>query len=392
MNLLEINMKDVKQTKKAPTPTNSETTSISNDTYTYPVIRTKTLIIFDFDDTLICTKYLDTLNLNYQSIFSFQSSLEETNPYLIKELNELETGIISLFNELLDNQYDVIIVSNADMKWINNCLTHFLPDLKEFIQDNLINIYSAKNLFSGLTDNSSDWKKNCFMKVIKDKYKNEKNKILDENNFVTELNVVCIGDGEDEKKALFKLNSDINNSFNNNVNVNGNNSIKENNKQSFFVNKKFIQVIESPSITSILLQLKYIQDNIDRFINDNNNTLYKMMLEIKNQSIQINCSSSSSITQKNFNYYNKKNNYNNHYKKLILKSEELLDGINYKNLNNNQALFSFLKKENEKKRNNLENYNNFNEDNFFNLGDKNKNIRKNIKKYQFCLGRKRLLK
>jgi hypothetical protein len=53
-----------------------------------------------------------------------------------------------LFNELLDEGIVVYIVTNADKRWVTNCLRHLLPELNELIEDNGIKIYSAKNMFS----------------------------------------------------------------------------------------------------------------------------------------------------------------------------------------------------------------------------------------------------
>ena len=81
----------------------------------------------------------------YQDIFTFKTSLEQVNPCLFKEIKELEKKVMELFIELENNNFDFVIVSNADMKWINNCLTHFLEELKEYINENQIKVYSAKN-------------------------------------------------------------------------------------------------------------------------------------------------------------------------------------------------------------------------------------------------------
>lgn len=344
MNLLEINMKDTKSGKSIHTI--SETKSLSGEAFQL----TRTMIIFDFDDTLICTKYLDSLSLNYQEIFDFKTSIEDTNPYLVKELNELEISIIHLFAELQESDYDIIIVSNADMKWINNCLTHFFTELKDYIFDNNIKIYSAKNMFSHLTSNSSEWKSKCFIKIIKEKYLNESNIVL---------NIICIGDGLDEKKALFNSSSLLGNNM------------------KYSIRAKFIQVIDSPSVTSIILQLKYIQENISKIKNENKK-LFQMMLEIKNQSIQIKCVSYL-LQEKNVSTKRKKINKDiNNIDKLMsknffnsinneneIKEKEDKDDIDVKlftNNNENEAVlpkrlykffnYPFFKLNNNKKRNN----------------------------------------
>jgi hypothetical protein len=55
---------------------------------------------------------------------------------------------LNLFSELLDEEVKIFIVTNADENWVKNCLKHFMPDLKDFINENDIKIYSAKKQFS----------------------------------------------------------------------------------------------------------------------------------------------------------------------------------------------------------------------------------------------------
>jgi hypothetical protein len=241
------------------TPINSETSSTSGDTA--PI--GKTLIIFDFDDTLFCTKYFDTFSVPYKDIFDCKITLEEINPNLVKEIKQLEGTIIELFNNL-QQKYDIIIISNADIKWINNCLMHFLAELKEYINENNIKIYSAKNIFSKIVKDSNEWKIKCFKKVIKELYKNDLN---------FDLNVISIGDSNKEKKAVFNLSKS--NEFNK-------------------VNIKFINMISFPSAASIILQLKYLNDNINDMILSNK-SLYKMIIQIKNDKAEINCISPKKV-------------------------------------------------------------------------------------------------
>ena len=278
---------------------NSETTSTTGES---PVIP-KTLLIFDFDDTLFCTKYFDSFSLPYQDIFTFKTSLEQINPCLFKEIKELEKTIIELFVKLQNNAYDVVIVSNADMKWINNCLTHFLEELKEYINENNIKVYSAKNMFSNLKADkkketgkreTTKWKIKCFEKVIKDLYSEE-----NENNIIEttiDLNVLSIGDGDDEKRAVFRLNK---------------------NKFNFCQNlqSKFIRMIDYPSASSIIIQLEYLHNNMNEILKSNKN-IYKMIIEIVNGTTQIKC-----IPKKKKNKIDKLN--------LISSSYEFKKKLNY---------------------------------------------------------------
>ena len=331
---------------------NSETTSTTGES---PVIP-KSLLIFDFDDTLFCTKYFDSFSLPYQDIFTFKISLEEVNPCLFKEIKELEKTIIELFVKLQNNNNDVVIVSNADMRWINNCLTHFLEELKEYINENNIKVYSAKNMYSKMekeeiargdsTRISTSWKIKCFEKVIKDIYGEEnENESENENNTCEtsiDLNVLSIGDGEDEKKAVFKLNK---------------------NKFNFCQNlqTKFIRMIDYPSASSIIIQLEYLQNNIKEILSSNK-TIYKMIIEIINGTAQIKC-----VPKKK---KNKKDKLNIIYstfdaqKKINLTENSLKekdeDILLFKNLNDfeqyesyNNSLFEYIDSDEDLLRKNL---------------------------------------
>ena len=278
---------------------NSETSSTSGETSLF----SKTLIIFDFDDTLFCTKYFDTFALSYQDIFTCKVSLEEINPCLVRELKQLESIIIELFINL-QQSYDIIIISNADLKWINDCLTHFLEELKEYINENDIKIYSAKNMFSKIVKNAKEWKTKCFKKVIIDMYKNDIN---------SDLNVISVGDSNEEKKAVFNLTK-----------------INEFRK----INPKFIHMISFPSAASIILQLKYLNDNINNMVTDSN-SIFKMSIQIKNDIAEIICTSpkkkkNDEIIKKYNNMLNKTdyikmNNY------ILLKNNRKFINDNYDN-------------------------------------------------------------
>ena len=235
----------------------SETSSTSGELS----LLSRTLLIFDFDDTLFCSKYFDTFSLPYKDIFTCRVSLEEINPCLIRELKQLESCIIDLFSGVIQN-YDIVIISNADMTWIKNVLTHFLEELKEYINENDIKIYSAKNMFSKFSKNKTEWKIKCFKKVIKDLYKND--------STYSELNIISIGDGNEEKKAVFSL-SKINNFHK--------------------INQKFIRCISYPSAATIILQLNYLNNNLNNMIFENN-SIYKMVIEFKNDKPEIKCISS----------------------------------------------------------------------------------------------------
>ena len=98
------------------TPSNSDTASTTGE----GVSIAKTLLIFDFDDTLFSTKYFDSFSLPYKDIFDFKVSLEQLNPCLFKEIKELEKNLLELFSQVHVQGPPPVIVSNADMRCIKN--------------------------------------------------------------------------------------------------------------------------------------------------------------------------------------------------------------------------------------------------------------------------------
>ena len=246
------------------TQPNSDTASTTGDT----ISLSKTLLIFDFDDTLFCTKYFASFSLPYKDIFDFKLSLEQNNPCLFKEIEELEQTLLELFSKLQNSDYDIAIVSNADLKWINNCLMHFLPEFRDYIQENGIKIYSAKDILTN--DKNRNMKIKCFEKVVNEKYSEENNE-PNELELNLELNVIAIGDGADEKKAVFSLN-------------------QNKNKFNFCQNirPKFIRMIDYPSASAIILQLKFLLNNINT-IKESNKTVYIMNIEMDNGCSKVKC-------------------------------------------------------------------------------------------------------
>ena len=66
-----------------------------------------------------------------------------------------------MMGELMEKEVHIFIITNADEKWVKNCLTHFLPDLYEFMQENSIKLFSARKLYAKSTP-VEKWKVNLF--------------------------------------------------------------------------------------------------------------------------------------------------------------------------------------------------------------------------------------
>lgn len=64
--------------------------SLGSSVKNYDIKGTQRVAIFDWDDTLFCTKYIEALQLNLVDIFTFKTSFEENFSYLKKEFEDLQ--------------------------------------------------------------------------------------------------------------------------------------------------------------------------------------------------------------------------------------------------------------------------------------------------------------
>lgn len=64
--------------------------SLGSSVKNYDTKGTQRVAIFDWDDTLFCTKYIEALQLNLVDIFTFKTSFEENYSYLKKEFEDLQ--------------------------------------------------------------------------------------------------------------------------------------------------------------------------------------------------------------------------------------------------------------------------------------------------------------
>lgn len=180
--------------------------------------KTKSVVIFDWDDTLFPTfwvtkEYINILNL------------DEENKEKFAKLDKL---IYNIFNKLfLLKNCKIIIVTNASVLWIDKCLKILLNTNK--IRNN-IKIYSSRDKYQlKYPNNNAIWKKLLFENII------------DEHYFLRNYNknIISIGDAEYEYLSL------LNYKFKNNIS-NNNNYIK------------LIKFIRKPTFDQLIGQLELL--------------------------------------------------------------------------------------------------------------------------------------
>ena len=106
------------------------------------------LIIFDYDDTLFPSTYY-TKNTNLT----------------IDDLNVIDNTVCDIFKTLQDNGHTVIIISNGNMAWINESMK-LLPNIKNYVISNKIQIISARDLYDKTTVKYEDWKRFTIVRIL----------------------------------------------------------------------------------------------------------------------------------------------------------------------------------------------------------------------------------
>jgi hypothetical protein len=54
------------------------------------------VVIFDWDNTLFCTSYLEIFKIDYKSIFSEKISIDEVGSFLLGEIQSLEEVFLNI--------------------------------------------------------------------------------------------------------------------------------------------------------------------------------------------------------------------------------------------------------------------------------------------------------
>jgi hypothetical protein len=150
-----------------------------------------TMIIFDWDDTLLCTSYLTPTG-----IFNDDFELSERDK---EKLAKLEGHVLKIIN-LAIAKGDTYIITNAAPGWVEYSCERFYPEVKQVL--NKVTIVSARGEYEKLyPGDSRQWKIQAFLEMKK--------------NFDTELvaNIICMGDSIIEMEAAHVLASKFSQAF-----------------------------------------------------------------------------------------------------------------------------------------------------------------------------------
>jgi hypothetical protein len=142
-----------------------------------------TLIIFDWDDTLLCTSYLTP-----QGVFNEDLQLSDKD---YEKLAKLESAVERLLT-LAIGKGNTYIVTNAAPGWVEYSVNRFYPSIRKLLER--ITVISARGQYERLYPGDSRmWKIQAFLKMQE----------THDQNLVT--NLICLGDSFIEMEAAHIL-------------------------------------------------------------------------------------------------------------------------------------------------------------------------------------------
>ena len=141
----------------------------------------QSIIIFDWDDTLLCTSYLH----------SRDDAMNIQNQYTLTQLQALEDSVCRLLQAALALG-STYVITNAMKGWVEYSSTLWIPRVLEML--NQVTVISARSEYEHkFPGNYHQWKVEAFLEMTK----------LFDTNTVT--NLICLGDSNIEIDAAHTL-------------------------------------------------------------------------------------------------------------------------------------------------------------------------------------------
>jgi len=188
--------------------------------------RHNTMIIFDWDDTLLCTSYLTPTG-----IFSDDFELTERDK---EKIQKLEVIVVHLLN-LAISKGDTYIITNAAPGWVEYSTEKYYPEAKDLLKK--LTIISARGEYEKLYPGDyRQWKIQAFLEMKK--------------KFNTDLiaNIICMGDSIIEMEAAHILASYFSQAYIKTIKFRVSPKPEELEKQLNLVTNQFITIYSSVKI------------------------------------------------------------------------------------------------------------------------------------------------
>ena len=186
-----------------------------------------TAIIFDWDDTLLCSSWLASEGLRLDSPVEIP---EEARA----QLRVLESYVIKLLGRALELG-EVHLVTNAENGWIELSARRFIPAVVPYLS--CVKIISARSTYERMfPDQPHMWKVEAFRKQIGESMEAAKIR----RPGVAAWNILSFGDSIHEREALYTVTQNVSN-----------------------VQTKSVKFVERPTIEQLQRQLQVILSCFD---------------------------------------------------------------------------------------------------------------------------------
>lgn len=202
----------------------------------------QTVTIFDWDDTILCTTYLE--------------HRKDANPDLIdaikEKLQHIEAPAISLFEQAKTLSSAVYIVTNASPGWVENSCRQYFPKLVEILKG--IQIVSARDEYERqYPGDAVAWKTQAFLDI--------RTQLCFDLNGA--LNIIVLGDSHAEMMAAEAMGRDLDETFLKTVKFVETPSLAELQKQVELVEQKFDKIVAAPRRT-MKIDLRRVSGDSDK--------------------------------------------------------------------------------------------------------------------------------
>jgi hypothetical protein len=155
----------------------------------------KTVIFWDWDDTLLCSSFLSSEG------YRLDSDMTDADPALLHQLKELECSIIKVL-EISLQKAETVIITNAETGWVQLSAQKFVPGVLPLLDK--IRVVSARSTYeSSFPDSPLKWKYCAFQDSL--------GGILQQTEL--EKHVISFGDSHVEREAVRAVTKNVENTL-----------------------------------------------------------------------------------------------------------------------------------------------------------------------------------
>lgn len=203
----------------------------------------ETAIIFDWDDTLLCSTWLASqeLRLDYPA---------EVPAEAREHLNLLEASVCSLLNTAIEHG-PVCIITNAERGWVELSARKFLPKVLPLLSR--VRVLSARSAFEARYPSPSDWKVQAFWHELTAKF--------EQLPPGYPKNAVSFGDSTHERHAIHQVTKSMSDAHTKSIKFVERPSAEQLKRQVDLVHSCFGDIISHKGDLDLMLTIHLFHDN-----------------------------------------------------------------------------------------------------------------------------------